>query len=349
MASAVQAEMQQAGYPGMLVGVWTQGQGRFVATPGVADTATGRPLEPRDAARVGSVTKTFTATVVLQLVEEGKIGLNDPVKRYLDRVPRGSKVTIRMLLNHTSGIPSFPPGVVNASIEQPHRHWRPNQLIFRGLRQKRLAPPGRQWHYSNVNYVILGTIAEQVTGEPMHRLYRERIFEPLGLEHTRFVPNASMPAGAAHGYFLKKPTGSFIDTFGWDASWAFTAGAMVSTLGDLHRYAPALATGTGLLNARTQRKRLTFVDVPSEGIGYGLGIFTISLGTTTLQNYLGHNGIVPGYDSIVLHSPAARTTIAIVGTTAVEEDAFPGDQIHPGLIDLTNSLAAIAQGEPVQQ
>ena len=349
MAGEVQAAMQQIGYPGMLVGVWTQGQGRFIATPGAADAATGRQMRFGDQARIGSVTKTFTATVVLQLVEEKKLRLNDPVKKYLDRVPRGSEITIRMLLNHTSGIPSLPPGVADSAIFHPHRNWRPGQLIFRGLRQKRLAPPGKLWFYSNINYDMLGKIAEQVSGEPLRRLYRERIFEPLALRQTAFVSSSQLPAAAVHGYFLERPTGSFLDTFGWNYSWAFSAGAIVSSLADLHRYGPALATGEGLLSSRMQRKRLTFVPVPSEGIGYGLGIFEIQLGTTGATTYYGHNGIVFGYDAMLLHSPAARTTIAIVGNTAVEEDALPSDPTRPTLFDLADVLAAIAEGEPVPQ
>jgi D-alanyl-D-alanine carboxypeptidase len=196
---------------------------------------------------------------------------------------------------------------------------------------------------------MLGKIAEQVTGEPLRRLYRQRVFEPLGLRHTAFVSSSQLPAGAVHGYTLEQPGGAFIDTFGWNYSWAFSAGAMVSSLADLHRYGPALATGRGLLSARMQRKRLTFVPVPSEGIGYGLGIFEIELGTTGATTYYGHNGIVFGYDSILLYSPATRTTIAMIGNTAVEEDALPSDPTRPDLFDLADVLAAIAQGEPVPQ
>jgi len=347
MGALVEQEMLESGYPGMLVGVWTQGQGRFVEATGVADTASGRRMAVGDQARVGSITKTFTATVILQLVEAGKVRLDDPVKRYLDRVPRGSEVTIRMLLNHTSGIPSLPPGVAHASHVQPHRRWTLNQLIFRGLRQQRVGPPGGQWFYSNVNYLMLGKIAEQVTGQSLNRLYRERVIEPLGLRHTRFVPNGTMPRDGVHGYLRESAAGSLVDTTGWNFSWGSSAAAMVSTLGDLRRYAPAVATGEGLLSRRMQRKRLQFVDTGNDGIGYGLGIFALPIGTTPANTevYLGHDGIVWGYDSIVLYSPMAKTTIAIIGNTAVELDAFAGNQIHPDLLDLSFDLAAVAQND----
>lgn len=212
--------------------------------------------------------------MILQLTEEGRLRLGDPVKTYLDRVPRGGKITIRMLLNHTSGIPSFPPGVENAAVEQPHRHWRPAQVAFRGLRQKRLSPPGAQWHYSNINYILLGEIAEELSDQSMASLFRDRVIGPLALEHTTFRPNAALPPGTLHGYFLESPAEAFLDTFGWNYSWLFTAGAMVSTLSDLHRYAPALATGEGLLSERMQRRRLRFV-ATGTGLEYGLGIFEI--------------------------------------------------------------------------
>jgi D-alanyl-D-alanine carboxypeptidase len=354
MTSEVEATMQQAGYPGMLVGVWTEGQGSFIATPGLADTATGRQMAFRDQARVGSITKTFTGTVILQLAEEDLIGLGDPIKKYIPKVTRGRQITIRMLLNHTSGFVSLPPGVANASVATPHRNWRLNQIIFRGLRQLHLSPPGTEWHYSNLNYLLLAAIAEQVTGEPMRRLYRERVIEPLGLKQTTFRPSGRLPVGAVHGYFLESPTGSFLDTFDWNFSWAYSAGAMVSSLRDLHRYGPALVTGEGLLGRKMQRQRLTFVDTggsigPGQELLYGLGIWELPLGTTEPIPYLGHDGIVYGYDAIVLHSPQAQTTIAMVGNTAVELDAFPNDALRPTLIDLADVLAAIAQGQPVPQ
>jgi D-alanyl-D-alanine carboxypeptidase len=348
MEGEVQAAMQQTGYPGMLVGVWTKGQGSFISTPGVADIATGREMRFSDQARIGSITKTFTATVVLQLAEEGRLGLDDHVKKFVRPFPRGGEVTIRMLLNHTSGIPTTPTGVANAAFSKPHHNWLSKQVDYRCLRQKRLSPPGAEWHYSDCNYLLLGAIAEQLTGESLRKLYRERISEPLGLTGTTYRAGADgMPAGAAHGYYVPNPPG-VIDTFGWNFSWASSAGAMVSTLSDLHRYGPALATGRGLLSKRMQRQRLQLVDTGT-GIFYGLGIFAADLGTTTSEPYLGHDGIVPGYDSIALYSPVTKTTIAIIGTTAVEIDNFPNDALRPTLFDLADVLAAIVQGEPVAQ
>jgi D-alanyl-D-alanine carboxypeptidase len=349
MAGEDQAAMQQAGYPGLLVGVWKQGEGKFIDTPGLADIATGREMEPTDRARIGSVTKTFTATVILELVEEGRLGLDDPVKRYISPFPRGSKVTIRMLLNHTSGIPTTPPGVAHSALFDPHRNWRLNQVNYRCLRQKRLSPPGASWHYSDCNYTLLGAIAQQLTGESLRALYRTRIFAPLGLRRTSLRDGRSgLPAGAAHGYWLFDPSAGFTDTFGWNLSWSSSAGGIVSTLGDLRRYAPALATGQGLLSKAMQRQRLQFVDTGT-GLEYGLGIFAVDLGTTSTAPYLGHDGIVPGFDSFVVYSPVTKTTIVLIGNTAVEEDNFPDDQLRPTLFNLVDVLAAIAQGEPVAQ
>jgi D-alanyl-D-alanine carboxypeptidase len=348
MAGEDQAAMQQAGYPGLLVGVWREGHGKFIDTPGLADIATGREMEAKDQGRIGSITKTFTATVILQLAQEGKLGLDDPVKTFIRPFPRGSRITIRMLLNHTSGIPTTPNGVAKSAFDQPHHNWRINQINYRCLRQKRLSPPGAEWHYSDCGYTLLGQIAEQVTGKSLQTLYRTRILEPLHLSHTAFrADRAGMPVGASHGYWLG-PSGDFSDTFGWNFSWSSSAGGMVSTLSDLRRYIPALVTGNGLLSKRMQRQRLQFVQTGA-GIEYGLGIFEIPLGTTSETPYLGHDGIVPGFDSWAVYSPVSKTTIVIIGNTAVEEDDFPNDQLRPNLLDLVDVLAAIAQGEPVPQ
>jgi D-alanyl-D-alanine carboxypeptidase len=349
MATVDQRAMASIGYPGMLVGVWQAGNGRFIDTPGLADIATGREMREKDQARIGSITKTFTATVILQLAEEGRIGLDDSVKRYISPVPRGSQITIRMLLNHTSGIPTTPTGVAKSAFSHPRRNWRLNQIDFRCLRQKRLFAPGTQWSYSDCGYLMLGKIAEEVTGESLGALYRSRIFEPLHLDHTSFRAGpAGMPVGAAHGYYLPDVTTGFIGTFGWNFSWTSSAGGMVSTLGDLRRYLPALVTGKGLLSKSMQRQRLQFVETPS-GLEYGLGIFASDYGITSTEVCLGHNGIVPGFDSFAVYCPETKTTIVAIGNTAVEEDNFPNDQLRPDLFQVVDLLAGIAQGQQLPQ
>jgi D-alanyl-D-alanine carboxypeptidase len=308
-----------SGFPGLTVGVWREGSGHFVYSTGASvlgpNGGTRRPMRPSQRTRIGSITKTFTATVVLQLVEAGRVRLGDPVNDYIRGLPHGRKISIRELLNHTSGLRDFPRGPSRSTLTQPERKWSVTRLIRRGFDMQLLFAPGSSWSYSNIGYLTLGRVAEKVTGRPLAKLYERRITGPLRLSATGAAANARMPTGAVHGYFRKRLAEAPLDTIDWNYSWAFGAGSMYSTLADLRRYAPHLATGRGLLSKRTQRKRLQFVPVPDSGGNayYGLGIFKEILYG---EPFLGHNGEVYGYNSWVGYSKPTKTTIVVVGNTA---------------------------------
>jgi D-alanyl-D-alanine carboxypeptidase len=211
--------------------------------------------------------------------------------------------------------------------------------------QPRVCQVRKCWHYSNVNYLLLGIIAENASGESLRRLYESGILRPLGLSHTAFAPSRPVPAPAAHGY-VKFPDGSIADTNNWNFSWAWSAGGFSSTLSDLRRWAPALATGRGILTHAMQRRRLNFRNItPNTGFAgaeYGLGIFQLS---SPLGKFLGHNGAVPGYDSLVLYSPKSRITIAAIGNTSVELLPVRGAPEPPSMLftiapDIIRTLAA---------
>jgi D-alanyl-D-alanine carboxypeptidase len=345
LSAAVAEDRAESGYPGLLVGVWQEGNGRFVARKGVSDLTTHRRLRKRDIFRIGSVSKTFTGTVVLQLAERGVLRLSDPVDRWVEGIENVRKVTVRDLLAQVSGFPDLDDSISDQVFLSPHRRWQVRKIVRKSLRtQPRVCPPRKCWHYSNVNYLLLGIIAENASGKPLRRLYARGILDPLGLKRTSFAPSRPVPRPRAHGY-VALPGGPPVDTSAWDFSWAWSAGGFNSTLGDLRRYVPALATGEGLLSRALQRRRLRFTNVSKEttvaGSKYGLGIFQLP---SPLGKFLGHNGAVPGYDSVALYSPKSKITIVALGNTSVELLPVSGSPEAPSMLfnlapDLIRAIA----------
>ena len=319
-----EAELQQvfesfaaeAGYPGLVGGVWQKGVGSFTTAIGVSRISPGRPLALGDRFRVGSNTKTFTATLVLQLVSRGKLHLGDSVSEYVRGVPFGNRITLRMLLNHTSGIHDLPLNVAEEVFLRPHRNWNPRQIIRKALRHRRYCAPAECWVYSNTNFLLLGEIVRRVTHLRLRHLYEYRVFDRVEMNASGFAPRRPVTEPAAHGYVGGKH--GLRDTTDWDLSWAWTAGGASSTLEDLRRWGPAVSTGRGVLNARMQRKRLRVVATGiAPGVNYGLGIIELPGGS--LGAFFGHDGAVPGYDSFVIHSPSSKITFAAIGNTSIEE------------------------------
>jgi D-alanyl-D-alanine carboxypeptidase len=336
----VAVEKRRDRYPAIAVGVWLKGHGSFVATPGLARIGKHpRGVTPDTSFRVGSVTKTFTATVILRLVQEGKLRLGDHVSSFVGGIPNGGQISIRELLHHTSGLPDFSPQVAVKFFSAPHHEWRQLRLLRRALATQQVVTPApAPYLYSNLNYLLLGVIARRVTHHSLHHLYG-RLLHRVGLRHTEFRPRPRLPRGMAHGYL--KVEGQILDTARFNLSWAWTAGAMISRLDDLKRWARVLATGDGVLNHRLQRQRLT-IDPASD---YGLGILglTVPKGSKEISFY-GHNGIAPGYDSMVMYSPERKITIVALGNTETLVNLFPHEPRPPDpyLADIFSRLACVA-------
>jgi D-alanyl-D-alanine carboxypeptidase len=268
------------GVPGVIIETRRGHQVSNVAA-GLADKATGQLVRPQDRVHVGSITKTFVATVVLQLAAEGRLSLNDSVQRWLPGVITGhgyhpAQITIRELLQHTSGLRDYlsDPRFKNPQNPRPlERAWQPQQLVDITLR---LGSSLHGWHYSNTNYILLGMIIQKVTGHSPITEIRRRIVAPLGLYGTSFpLTSKQIPALYAHGYF-----GPLDVTHLVNPSVAWTAGAMVSTVDDVARFYRALLTGL-LLPPAQQRELLTTIPVHDTGElfpeHYGLGIYRVHL------------------------------------------------------------------------
>ncbi|MBW5421337.1 serine hydrolase [Streptomyces sp. BG9H] len=268
-------------------------------TAGVGDLATGAPV-PRDGqVRIGSNTKTFTAVVVLQLVGEGKIALDAPVDTYLKGVVRGEgidgrRITVRQLLQHTSGLPDY-----TKYLGDDIRRYEPRELLDIALEHKADFDPGEKWAYSNTNYILAGLIVQEVTRRPLAEAMQQRIIEPLGLRHTYFPAPGDATIRGPHpkGYYQDPAGGAPHDITEMDPSWGWAAGQLISTNSDLNRFYTALLSGGLLRDAQLAQMRTTAPAGPpfAPGARYGLGLVSTTLSCGGVS--WGHGGSIPGYET----------------------------------------------------
>jgi len=308
MQQIVEQVMAQDNIPGTIVGVWVPERGEWVTAVGQADIETGRQISTDDKVRIASNTKTFVATLILQLVDEGKLGLDDPLEKDISGVPNAEQITIRQLLNMTAGIFSFTEDETFSEefTADPLMEITPQEELDIALSYPPDFPPGEGWHYSDTNYEILGMIAEEVTGNPIEEEVQRRVIEPLGLTSTSFPTLPDMPEGSARGYVLGDD-GQLMDYTRVNPAVPWAGGAMISDLEDLKVWAKALATGE-LLSEEMHQQQLRWVDIPgAERVDgkYGLGIMS-------LAGFQGHNGAIFGYNSVVLYLPEADATIVVL-------------------------------------
>jgi D-alanyl-D-alanine carboxypeptidase len=317
-SSAMQAALDQAlnstlaqhRIPGAIVGIWIPGAGSWEAARGVADVVSGKPMQPDNHFRIGSNTKTFTVTALMQLADgpNPKLRLDDPVGKYLSFVPNGDRITLRMLANMTSGLASYTQSeeFYKALLGNTQRVWMPRELVDIGLALPVHFAPGQGWYYSNTNTVLLGMVIEQVTGKPIREVFAERIFNPLGLLHTVWPLDSSLPEPYARGITEQTLDGKQADATNWNPSWGNAAGQLISNLNDMRIWARALGTGQ-LLSPRMQAERLKFVTIPpqtpTESYGLGIGYD---------NGWLGHTGALMGYTSSVYYLPVKDAIIVVL-------------------------------------
>ncbi|UFR06559.1 beta-lactamase family protein [Streptomyces sp. Go40/10] len=318
--ASVRRVMREAHVPGVTVGVWTPGQRGYVRSFGVADKATGRRMTPDLYTRIGSETKTFTVTALLQLVDQGKVGLDDTIGQYVDGVPGGDRITLRQLAGMRSGLFNYSEDddFFKALTSVPQRPFTPRQLLAYAFRHPLLFPPGRKFSYSNTNLILLGLVVEKESGRHLGDYLRQHVLDPAGMKDTLLPEGSEFPAPHAQGYTDQTANGKTAETAGWNPSWGWAAGAMVSTLDDLHIWARTVATGElpdgkRMISAATQRQRLATPATPIPHVGYGLGIFNV-------RGWIGHNGSLPGYESLTIYLPSTRTTLVVLLNTDIDHD-----------------------------
>lgn len=287
--------MQQARIPGVMVRI-TGPKGSYKKTYGVSDIATNAPLAFDDHVRIASITKTFTATAVLRQVQRGRLALSDTLDRWVKGIPNGGRITVRELLAMRSGIYDF---TADASFNKqfaanPRMSFKPADIIPIIRRHKPLFAPGARTQYADSNYVLLGVILERVTGHSVESVITHDVIDRARLRRTSFPKTAAMPRPFSRGYYAGPDgDGSIRDYTAVNPAVAWTAGAMISTVGDMRRWGKVLATGT-LLSRKLQRERLKLGTIPNQGgppVGYGLGILRFG-------DWLGHDGAIFGFSTV---------------------------------------------------
>jgi D-alanyl-D-alanine carboxypeptidase len=311
--AAVNQAMTAASVPGAIIGIWGP-DGTYVRAFGVADKSTRDPMRTDFYSRIGSVTKTFTVTAVLQLADQGKLGLDDPIAEFVDGVPLGDRITLRQLARMQSGLFSYSasPEFQKAMFADQRRPFTPHELLDYAFAHPNNFPPGEGFEYCNTNTILLGLVVQKVSGAPLHSYIHDHILAPLGMSHTSFPTTNAFPDPHAQGYTVQTADAKEADATDWDPSWGWAAGAMISTLDDMRIWAAALATGK-LLTPQMQTQRLQTVGSPGmpPQDGYGLGIFN-------LGGWIGHNGSLPGYQTVVVYLPQKQTTLVILINTDIE-------------------------------
>jgi D-alanyl-D-alanine carboxypeptidase len=326
--------------PGAAVLVRSPELGDWTAIFGTRALGSTEPITLADHVRIGSNTKTWTGTVILQLVQEGTLSLDDPVSKYRPEVPNGRNITITELLNMRSGLYNYSESLeLNQTLDtNPTKVWTPDELLAIAYKNPPYFPPGQGYHYSNTNMVLLGLIIEKLTSNPVEQEFQMRIFKPLGLYNTQLPPRTSntlptpYPNGYQFGSNVETMTSQVLspdqqaaaktgilkplDATHQNPSWGWTAGSGISTAKDLARYAQALVGG-GLLSEAMQKKRLASIrpinpDDPT-GPGYGLAL-------ARFGSVYGHTGELPGYNSFMGYDPERKITIIVWTSLAAAPD-----------------------------
>ncbi|MEU6673900.1 serine hydrolase domain-containing protein [Streptomyces sp. NPDC046925] len=317
------------GAPGALAEVRDRHR-RTVLTSGVANVENRAPVHRDSRFRIGSMTKTFTATMVLQLVGERRVDLDAPVERYLPGVVRGHgndgrKVTVRQLLQHTSGLPDFlaylkPQDVV----QDPMAHHDPRDLVKLALAHPPNFKPGTDWKYSNTGYLLAGMIIERVTGHSYGEELQRRIVEPLHLRGTSFPgDDPAIPGPHPRGYAQPGPDAPLLDVTALNPTVGGTAGGIISSGTDINRFMGALLGGKLLPAAQLKEMMKTRPTGNSDGRAYGLGLESMPLPAGGL--YWGHTGDFLGFETAAGATLDGRQATVMVNLGPGSSDAQSDD------------------------
>jgi D-alanyl-D-alanine carboxypeptidase len=346
LQATLDALRERYGMPGVSVAILFSDGSTWTGVSGMADVAGRRPMTEDTAFGLASMSKTFTAALVLDLARDGRIDIDRAVKAYLPDLAIDPTITVRQLLDHTSGLHDFffAKGIDAALQAKPGAAWTAAASLKRV--GKPYFKPGQGWHYSNTNYLVLGLLAERVTGRSQARLIRERFLEPLGLEETWYQAAEKPRRPLAHGYRLRGPVKdpAITDLSGASRVVPFTsvvtasggAGSMAATAGDVARWARALYTGRVLGPGETLAMiQDAIVTAPLKPrVPYGLGVQTVTIdGRPTV----GHSGSFLGMRGVVRHLPGNMVTIAVLTNQS---------RTDPGLIARALLSIATRAGPP---
>ena len=314
--------------PGAVAGVWIPGKGAWTSAAGVADIAADVPATVEMSWPLRSVTKSFTVTLLLQLVDDGDVSLDDTIDQYVDGVTDGDLITLRDLAGMTSGNADYTGEAFLAEYTaDPDRIFTLDQLNSFALDQPAQFAPGTERIYTNANTNLIGKVVEEATGMPFAEALDERILQPLGLDDTHYLVDvAAWTAPHAEGYVPedepREPVPQNFSIFG-------PAGSMVSTLADAAEWAEVLADGA-LLEPETQAERLAGGPLDA---GPPYDLYALGIGET--GGWWGHNGEGLGYTSAVFHEPTSGATIVVFANESnLPDHTHPADLMFRGMAKL---------------
>lgn len=312
LEAAIRENMRHFGgqepVPGVVVGIWAPGRGNYVRGFGVSDLQTGAALSIRDRFRIGSNTKTFVVSTLLQLVDEGRLGLDDPLSRF-DlgvSIPNADAITLRMLCNMTSGLfEAYNAPELPSMVDSPSSHLDTRVLVALAAKYPPLFAPGTDWNYCNTNYLILDLVISTVTGRDTAREIQDRFIRPFGLAATSYpLDDPGMPEPFTRGYALDED-GAWEDaTVSYPPTLLGAAGVMISDMTDLQRWVKVYATGAEV-SAQSQQERLRGVRMPSGNTRFGLGI-------VMTNGWLGYTGGLDGYHTSAYYLPEQDATLIVL-------------------------------------
>ncbi len=325
--------LRQTRAPGAIAGVSIGNRGWKATRGSAVRGAGGRPGFDTHT-RIASVTKTFTGTLILQLVDRGRLGLDDTIDRWFPALEGADETTVRDLGDMGSGILGYSANgtFVDRYLARPKTVWKPSELITAGVRKKRLFDPGDGFNYSNTNFVMLGRIVQKVTGNPVAQVMKRRIFKPLRMSETSYPFTTDLPRPFWNGYTEQAVTGNPLrNATHWSPTFAGAAGQIVSTLADMRRYTKALGTGS-LLSPATQRERLK----PNPASIQGGREYLFALGRE--NGWLAHTGTIPGYNSEIAYLPDQKISILVFANsdTADANGVGPAPAILEALAEVVS-------------
>lgn len=297
-----------------LFGVWVDG--RPLATGALGKARPGVSATTKGHFRIANVTESFTTSLLLQFVDQGLVTLDDPIAKWFPDLPGAQQVTLGMLARSVSGYADFVTydRFVKQYKKNPFRRWKVPELIELAFERPALFAPGTSWAFSDTNFLLLGEVLRRVGGEPLNRLLRARILDPLGLDETGMRVRPRIPAPVIHSYTSER--GRYEDATGWSPSWFPGMGNMFSTLGDMGRWANALGAGSVVSPAS---HALQF-GPQNVGLGPLTGDTHYAMGSFVRNGWIVNNPQVLGYNGVVSYSLAKKTAVVVFTTQGPKGD-----------------------------
>jgi D-alanyl-D-alanine carboxypeptidase len=288
-----------------LYGVWVKG--RPLVRGALGQAKPGIPATLDDHFRIGNVTEAMTVTVLLQLVEEGRLSLDDPISTWFPDYPRAGEITVDMLARSTSGYAHYgaDPAFAKAVFKDPHRRWKIPEVLSFAFNLPPLFDPGASWAFSDTNFLILGQVLRRVTGEPVEQLLRERIWSELEMKETQLRNGGRFPAPVLHGFTDQR--GGYEDATSWTATTFRGAGTGVSTLDDVGKWTRALGTGA-LLSPASHALQIGDRNV---GLDDQTEAFHYAMGSGVSNGWIYNNPRLNGYKGLAAYLPAKQIAVVV--------------------------------------